>query len=1074
MSISLSFYRKTILLFLGIVISLFFVFSNVFAETAIIVSPTSGQEVVGTFEANVDWVSEGPSATCAYVYNDFGPTIFSSEGWTEVNCESAGSDIPAPNTDGEHTLRVAAWLGAGFTSNATSDYVTFNYTAEDANLYDAEFWNFGEGESPSFDFLSEPDYTENNFDISAVDWGEGSPDPSINSNNFIGRFTKTHTFTGGSVRFTVTDADDGYRVYLDDELIMERWNNGFGSASSETVFVSAGEHTVVVEYYEDGGFAYLFFDFEELEPLAGTGTEEDPWQVTQCLTIFESGYYELQNNITDVVGDCIVIEADDVFFNGGEFTISSNGEQENQGVYSLGYDRINISNLTIEAFYDGIMLYDSEDSEISYVTVRDSGDDGIDLHGVVGMTISNSTITGSEDDGIEVREYDDEVDTFIASGNVTFTGLEISGNQDHGIEGRGVQSFNITDVVISDSEDRGIYIRGSYDPYLDVDVESTYIIIDNVNISQITDGDGIYIENTEFIIIRDSFITDIDSDGITMYYVTNVNISGNEISSVGSDGIYVADGNDITVSNNTIDDTGADGIDFADDYDENYNITITGNVLTNIGDNGIELDEVYGAVITGNSMEIAGDGMAVDNADDIEFSDNTITPSSVTSFEIPQIETSALLLDVENAEDSITNTDDSSFNYTLPFTFDFKGREIIAIQVSTNGAIELLEDGEDCQICSSYGVYSDYLDNDVIFSSFDDLATYDGYVAVFSVNNESGEYVVVEFYGSTLADNNEEGNKYMKIQTILYPNGEIKWNFLEMNFETYYNAMFTGVYDFEESQLYTAGLAIDEVSSYGGDFSGNGEFELTETFNQNVGLDLDSVTNSSFIGNSIRAEKWVYGADLENVSFNDTDSGNTYYLLNGDGAWTIFNITDSTGNGYADGGEDRPFGEEKLGSGYWEGEGEDWFPRTENTPAVVRPARRSSGGMASSAMLAKLGIKIANNTDDDTKKEETKEENPKENTCPADQILTQNLRSGSRNGRFNTYTGGIVTQANILQAHLNRLGFNSGPVDGILGRLSDGAIRRMQTFLGTRADGFVGPITRGLINNSCGSEGLQN
>lgn len=93
--------------------------------------------------------------------------------------------------------------------------------------------------------------------------------------------------------------------------------------------------------------------------------------------------------------------------------------------------------------------------------------------------------------------------------------------------------------------------------------------------------------------------------------------------------------------------------------------------------------------------------------------------------------------------------------------------------------------------------------------------------------------------------------------------------------------------------------------------------------------------------------------------------------------------------------------------------------------------------------------------------------------CPADQLLTQNLKTGARNGRYNSYTGTIVTQANILQAHLNRLGFNAGPVDGILGPISDGAIKRMQTFLGTKADGYVGPITRGLLNNSCGAKGLQ-
>ena len=89
---------------------------------------------------------------------------------------------------------------------------------------------------------------------------------------------------------------------------------------------------------------------------------------------------------------------------------------------------------------------------------------------------------------------------------------------------------------------------------------------------------------------------------------------------------------------------------------------------------------------------------------------------------------------------------------------------------------------------------------------------------------------------------------------------------------------------------------------------------------------------------------------------------------------------------------------------------------------------------------------------------------PETTTCTP---LTQNLKAPSRNGSYNTYTGGIVTEADTLQEHLNRLGFNSGPVDGIIGPLTDGAIKRMQTSLGVIADGFVGPITRGAINASC-------
>lgn len=89
-------------------------------------------------------------------------------------------------------------------------------------------------------------------------------------------------------------------------------------------------------------------------------------------------------------------------------------------------------------------------------------------------------------------------------------------------------------------------------------------------------------------------------------------------------------------------------------------------------------------------------------------------------------------------------------------------------------------------------------------------------------------------------------------------------------------------------------------------------------------------------------------------------------------------------------------------------------------------------------------------------------------TCPVSQQLTQNLHAPSKNGKYSKYTKGIVKEANILQAHLNRLGFSSGPEDGILGRKSDAAIKRMQKYLGTKQDGLVGPVTRGLINNSCG------
>jgi len=47
-----------------------------------------------------------------------------------------------------------------------------------------------------------------------------------------------------------------------------------------------------------------------------------------------------------------------------------------------------------------------------------------------------------------------------------------------------------------------------------------------------------------------------------------------------------------------------------------------------------------------------------------------------------------------------------------------------------------------------------------------------------------------------------------------------------------------------------------------------------------------------------------------------------------------------------------------------------------------------------------------------------------------------------------------VAQIKLLQARLNELGFNAGPVDGIAGRGTKGALRDYQASKGLVADGF--------------------
>jgi glucose/arabinose dehydrogenase/PKD repeat protein len=91
----------------------------------------------------------------------------------------------------------------------------------------------------------------------AVDynWGSGSPPGTgVGPNNFSARWVKTQSFTAGSYTFTAT-ADDGVRVYLDGTLVINQWRDQSPTTYTASRQVTAGNHELKVEYYENGGGA---------------------------------------------------------------------------------------------------------------------------------------------------------------------------------------------------------------------------------------------------------------------------------------------------------------------------------------------------------------------------------------------------------------------------------------------------------------------------------------------------------------------------------------------------------------------------------------------------------------------------------------------------------------------------------------------------------------------------------------------------------------------------------------------------------------------------------------------------
>jgi len=67
----------------------------------------------------------------------------------------------------------------------------------------------------------------------------------------------------GQYKFYIT-SDDGRRLYIDDALVFQSWVDG-GASSSGTVALSAGQHVIQIDYYEDSGAASIKLEWEKLD-----------------------------------------------------------------------------------------------------------------------------------------------------------------------------------------------------------------------------------------------------------------------------------------------------------------------------------------------------------------------------------------------------------------------------------------------------------------------------------------------------------------------------------------------------------------------------------------------------------------------------------------------------------------------------------------------------------------------------------------------------------------------------------------------------------------------------------------
>jgi uncharacterized repeat protein (TIGR01451 family) len=107
------------------------------------------------------------------------------------------------------------------------------------------------------------------------DWGSGSPAPQIPSNNFSVRWTGTVTVAAGRFRFSTT-TDDGVRLYVDGQLVIDQWRDQPPTTYNAERYLSAGQHTMRMEYYEGLGLASARLITQERQTF-GFAVRVDSW-----------------------------------------------------------------------------------------------------------------------------------------------------------------------------------------------------------------------------------------------------------------------------------------------------------------------------------------------------------------------------------------------------------------------------------------------------------------------------------------------------------------------------------------------------------------------------------------------------------------------------------------------------------------------------------------------------------------------------------------------------------------------------------------------------------------------------
>jgi YVTN family beta-propeller protein len=183
-------------------------------------------------------------------------------------------------------------------------------------------------------------------------------------------------------------------------------------------------------------------------------------------------------------------------------------------------------------------------------------------------------------------------------------------------------------------------------------------------------------------------------------------------------------------------------------------------------------------------------------------------------------------------------------------------------------------------------------------------------------------------------------------------------------------------------------------------------------------------------------------------------SGVNMYVENfDDGTMSVINTNSGNVTATLDIGHS-PSGLAFVGSNLYVSSFQDGLVRILDTGSLVMQPEPVVGGNQGSGHYVKPGIVGFENGSSQTIETGDVQEKIPEKTC---EKITEFMKIGVKG-----------QQVNLLQDRLNKNNFSAGVVDGIFGKITDQAVRSFQRARNLVADGLVGPLTREVLNKSCG------